>query len=98
MIYLDNSILFRIFAAGLTHNSKSMSKDNKHKDGRRFRMPYTAIAFWAFLGMPVSFFVLDSPTLFWLSFLACSLSIGFATGRWIQETKDDYIPWWYGGL
>lgn len=94
---MDITIIFIIFAACYIKN-KSMNKDIKHSKSKKFRMPYGDIAIWSFLMMPFSFFVLDSPIVFWLSFLLFVLAISCWSGRWINESKGCPLPWWYGGL
>lgn len=75
-----------------------MNDDKIHNKRKKFCMPWEMITIVSFLMMPISFFVLDCPIVFWLSFLLFVLAISCWSGRWINESKGCSLPWWYGGL
>lgn len=73
-----------------------MSKTNDRK--KKARMPYAGIALLSLLMMPFGMFVLDSPIVFWLSFLVCVAAVTAWAHRWDKDTQGCSLPWWYGGL
>lgn len=75
-----------------------MNNDKRHNKRKKFCMPWEMITIISFLMMPFSMFVLDSPIMFWLSFLFCTLGATGWSIRIQNEMKGGTVPWWWGGL
>lgn len=53
------------------------------------------MAVLSFLAMLFSLLVADSPTAFWLSFLAFLLCVIVCAVRWDDKKRDGSLPWWW---
>ena len=75
-----------------------MNKEKDNKKKRKVSIPYADIVLLSLLAMPFNMFILDSPIMFWLSFLVSVIALTAWSCKWDNETKDCSFPWWYGGL
>lgn len=65
-----------------------MNKNKDIKKKEKFSIPYADIVLLSLLAMPFSMFVLDSPIMFWLSFLLCVAALTAWSCKWDINTKN----------